>query len=236
MKKRYLSIFVLMAMIMGHALDTYSQDKDTIISIRRDIPDFYRLMVNAKVTVFLSTDAAPSLRITGPKDLLDRISTDVQEGWLVISHEGNFRQGDSVSIRVGVPRLLNIKLSGECRLQSEDSLHFEGLMMDVSGTSVAVMKFSAIQLNISCSGNSAVYLSGRADGSVIRMEEEAFLSGKDFEINRIEARLAGDSKAYVAAGEELSALLEGNVSLRYSGSPDLKITGPSAGNAQPLGE
>lgn len=225
-------IFILLLVLSYSILP--AQQKDTVVTMRRDIADFHHLTINGTVTVELSTGQAPSLRITGPKKSLEHIESIISDGGLYISQKQTISPEDSIIIRLSAARLIKIKMAGDARLVSSESLSFNGIMIDVGGNGRMDLELEAIQLNLTCSDHANVILRGSVDNLMLRMDDSSELDAEDLKAMAVGAFLNHDANAAVHGAKVLKADMQGNSKLKYSGEPELEISGPAASGVQVL--
>ena len=140
-----------------------------------------------------------SVAVRGDDNLLDRITTNVDNGTLVIGSKGSFTTKSPMSIDVSVPSLETLTLSG-------------------SGV-IAARGVQARRLTVTLPGNGVI----RVSGTVTQLDVALGGSG-DVQLGQLVARTAnavvtGAGRILVTATDSLAAAVPGVGAIVYGGDP-----------------
>jgi len=178
----------------------------------REVAAFQSVDLAGSNNVVIRVGEKQSVVVKADDNLLDRVTTEVQSGKLVIANApGSFTTNSPMSVEVGVPSLDTLTLSG-------------------SGNIVVTgVEAKSFDVNLPGSGT----LTG--DGSATRLEVTVDGSGM-VQLTRlvatnVQAAVSGSGSIFVTATESLDASVSGSGAILYAGSPPnvtSNITGSGA--------
>jgi hypothetical protein len=183
-------------------------------TVVRHVPPFRRVELAGSSNVMVTAGQARSVAVTADDNLLRRVTTRVRGGILVIDTVGSYSTRVPMIVRVSVPSLRSLSLSG-------------------SGT-VGATGISERQLTISLSGSGVVRAGGRVDRLAVT------LSGSgDAQLGGLRARdaravVAGSGRIVVRATRTLVASVPGSGAVFYLGHP-AKVTRTVTGSGAVVG-
>ncbi len=165
----------------------------------RDVSSFRAIDLAGSNTVTVRAGSKQSFVDSADDNLLRRVTTRVEAGTLVIGTIGSFTTRSPMSVKITVPSLATLRLSG-------------------SG-SVTASHIREASLTISLSGSGVV----RASGSATRLDVALAGSG-EAQLARLVARsaravIAGSGRILATATGTLDAAVPGSGSIAYSGNP-----------------
>ena len=182
-----------------------ADDDDTVrgsgveVTATRQLSPFAAVELAGANTVNVRVGPAQTVAVTGDDNLVDRVTTAVRAGRLVIDDRGTFDTEAPMSVTVSVPSLDALGLSGMGTVTVVGVTGSE-FTADLSGTGTLVVSGSVDRLTATQSGLGTLELAGLAARDVI-------------------ARLEGTGDVNVQALSTLDATLTGTGSIVYSGSP-----------------
>lgn len=167
-------------------------------------------------------EGEPSLVIHAPASLLDRLTSAVKNGVLVLG------------VTPGTPGFALSKVSYELTLPSLESLELTGsgdidsdvpgdtLSIDLSGSGdITIDAIDAASVTLDISGSGDVELSGRSDELSISLDGSAEVSAEELDSTRVTVELDGSGDISVAASSTLDVSISGSGAVEYKGSPDV---------------
>ncbi len=169
----------------------------------RNVSEFHKIVIGGSTEAEVRVGPKASLEITADDNLLSHIRTRVEDGALVIDHEGSFSSEHQTRAVITVPSLTAIEISGAGQINVKD-VHSKELSVELSGASRITATGTADEINLSASGAS------KADFSSLSAKK-ATVDG------------TGASKLTVNASGEISGDLSGASHLRYSGHPQVHV-------------
>jgi hypothetical protein len=178
----------------------------------REVPSFTGVELAGGNNVTVRVGGERSVVVRGDDNLLSRITTEVEDGHLVVGQTpGSFETTSPTRVEVSVPSLDDVTLSGSGIL-SVTGIEAENATVTLSGSGIVRASGTAIRLDVDVPG------AGEAD-----LRE---LVARD-----VSAVVSGSGLVLVSATESLDASVLGSGAVLYSGDPaDVKtsITGSGA--------
>ena len=210
------------------------------------------------VNVKLVQDRHPRLELTCPKNLIDKVTTEVNNDTLVIRNENNFnwiRSFDySIDLTVYYDSLRSVNFYSIAKLQSADSL--VGMRIraaDTTGTSIDSIKThhfilrilegsGDIDLTFNCNilktvfnnGTSTVTLRGRAGYTEHYMKSYGVIHAENMYSNIVKVMSHSTNDIYVWPHSVLHAYLYNIGNAYYKGHPWIESRCTSDGRVIPL--
>jgi hypothetical protein len=175
------------------------QGSGTPASQTRVLSAFHRVELAGASNVVVSAGARQSVVVSADDNLLDRVTTRVGSGTLVIGSIGSFETRVPMSVRVTVPTLDAVTLSGSGMVAAE-GIDAAALRMTLSGSGLL-----------------------RASGTVDHLDVVLGGSG-DAELGGLQARdaravVTGSGRIVVYVTGALDASVPGSGAVLYRGSP-----------------
>ena len=171
----------------------------TAVSETRVVPPFTAVEASGSGDVWVIVGGTQRVAVRSDHNLVDRVTTEVRDGTLVVGTRGSFTTVTPLSVAVTVPALDAVELSGS------------GL--------VVVESVTGERLAVRVPGNGVV----TASGTVERLEVDLGGSG-DVRLGELVARravvsLSGSGRVRVHATSSLQARLSGSGLISYGGDP-----------------
>ncbi|MFL6005732.1 MAG: head GIN domain-containing protein [Gaiellaceae bacterium] len=166
----------------------------------RELPPFDRVELAGSNEVTIRVGGEQSVVVHADDNLLDRVTTRVSNGKLVIGNEaGGFTTRNPIRVEVIVPGVEELALSGSGR-------------MDVEG-------IDADALAIALSGSGAVSARGRAQRVDVKLNGSGDVQLHDLVAQDVHATMSGTGRIAVNATDSLDATVPGTGSIVYTGNP-----------------
>jgi hypothetical protein len=195
--------------VAGVLLGRVSDDDPTVTTGRqgsgvaatqsRDVPPFTGVELSGTNVVLVRVGAPQSVVVRGDDNLVDRVTTTVRSGTLVIGSRGSFATDRPMRVEVRVPSLTAATLSGSGTVTVEgvDGEAFTALL---PGSGVISVDGNAGRLEATLSGSGDMRL-------------------QDLVARDVVARIEGSGRLWVHAVESLDAAVSGSGAIRYGGNP-----------------
>lgn len=194
---------------------TGAQGSGTRATQSRTVPAFTGVELAGSNVVAVHVGGKQTVAVSGDDNLLDRVTTQVRNGNLVIDNHGSFRTSAPMSIEVTVPTLAALTLSGSGTVVV-DGVRGSSLMVRAPGSGAITVSGAVDRLDANLSGSGDLQLRG--------------LTARD-----VEATVSGTGKLEVDATGTLEATVSGTGAIFYSGNPasvTRSVTGTGAILAQ----
>ncbi len=99
----------------------------------------------------------------------------------------------------------------------------KSLNISSSASSLLSLFSKSEKASVSLEGNSKISLSGEADKMTLKSSRNSKLDALSFQVEEIEASMAGSSDAVISVEKVLDVTLTGGSELLYNGSPEFRI-------------
>ena len=206
----------------------------------RELEEFHSVDLRSFGRVVLMGGSQQKVEVEAEEDLLPRVRTEVQGGVLVVGLRWwlgallRMPELNEVQVRVTVPMLRSVKLSGAGQVRSEGALSAEDLELQLSGAGRLALEVKARRVETRLSGAGAVELSGTAAEMEIRLSGAGAVRADRLETRRVRIRASGAGECRVQAAETLEAEVSGAGSVRYRGNPRIESRITGVGRLAPL--
>ena len=211
------------------------QGSGNIESQTREVQDFLAVSINYPAEVVIQQGNVESVKLETDDNLLPQISTDVDDGVLIIENEENrwsqrVNPTERVKITITVKDLHEIDFSSAGNVQvnglktDELSLHLNG----VGEMTLNDLDVRKLESRLSGAGN--IEANGLADELDIRISGVGGFDAPELESLVGVVRISGAGSATVFVKDDLTARVSGAGSINYYGSPTVHEDVSGAGS------
>ena len=206
----------------------------------RELPTLHSVDLRGVGRVVLTVGPQQKVEVEGHEAVLPHVRTDVRDGVLVVGlrwwlgsvlHVGELGK---VLVRVTVPQLRGIRLSGAGEMGSEGTLKVEDLDLRLSGAGRVALDLQAHRVEARLSGAGAVDLTGTAEALEIRLSGAGTVRAERLQARRVRIKSSGAGDCRVNASEDLEAEVSGAGRIRYVGRPRVESRVSGAGKVVAL--
>jgi hypothetical protein len=190
-----------------------SRGSGVSVTEARDVAPFSRVDLAGANTVAIRVDAPRSVAVTGDDNLVDRVTTTVRAGRLVIDDTGSFSTRAPMHVAVSVPSLDAVAISG-------------------SGT-VTVEGMAGAEFRAELTGEGTLVASGTTERLTATLAGAGTLDLHDLAATDATARLEGAGTIRVRATSTLDATLTGVGTILHSGDPAVVVHDTGTGSVVP---
>lgn len=163
----------------------------------RDVAEFTRIKVTGSADVDVTFGDEPSLEVEVDDNLVESITTEVDDGELTIGSEGSYSTSLGVKVRITMLALESVSVSGSGSVNVDD------------------LKGDSFEVSVSGSGDVKV------DGKVTRVTANVAGSGDvdltELQAVEVDASIAGSGDIDVTASEKVTASIAGSGDISYDG-------------------
>jgi Putative auto-transporter adhesin, head GIN domain len=178
----------------------------------RDTAGFHSVELAGTNNVVVRVGEEQSVVVKADDNLLDRVTTEVQSGKLVIANTpGSFTTRSPMSVELEVPTLDALTLTGSGNI-IVTGIDAERLEVTLPGSGTLTGSGSATLLDVKVDGSGTVQFTGLA-------------------ANDVRAAVSGSGSIFVTATESLDASVSGSGAILYTGNPERvtrSVTGSGA--------
>lgn len=194
------------------------RDAGTTTTQTREVGDATGVDLATAGRLAVRTGEPASLTLTGGKDLLAHVTSEVVDGVLVIAVDGSgmWRDADLVAELV-LPQVKLVRLSGSGAVTltgvSRGPL---ALTMDGSG-SVEASKVTLDELTVALGGSGTIRASGTCDTQDVSLDGSGTYDAVDLTCTDATVSIGGSGRAEVTVTGTLDASIDGSGEITYDG-------------------
>jgi hypothetical protein len=143
----------------------------------------------------------------------------------------NYRKRDNINIKITMPALTGLDLSGGSRGKIEMDVQSKDFDCDLSGGAILKGSLKCADLVCDLSGGSQITLKGNSRNAEIDGSGGAIFHLKDFSVSDAKISLSGGSQVSIDMNGRLDASQSGGSQITYYGKADLGNTSFSGGSS-----
>lgn len=185
----------------------------------RSVGDFTGIKAGDSFKIALTQGDANSVKVDAPENILSQIKTEVKDGILVISSEGNIKTDKDITVSIGIKTLNSLDISGAADLRSDNQLSCDKLTVESSGAGEIHLDVKATEIKASISGAGDVSLSGTVQNLEAGVSGAGDLKASNLEAEKAKVKVSGAGDAKIYAKQSLDAEVSGAGDIIYKGTP-----------------
>jgi hypothetical protein len=224
--------------------DSTSKADTPFVTVDRHVSDFNSLHISGPFDVHIAQGTTESVTLDAPKELLDRIVTEVNSGELRISNKHDnwgwsekswwsdkswWRHHKKIVVHITVKNLNSIKLSGSGSALFEEGISASSLKLMVRGSGNMQGKVDVKQLESHISGSGGIKLSGTAESSSISVTGSGNFTAPELITSNSAVHLSGSGGAKINANDKVDAAISGSGGVSYTGTAKM-VTSKKSGS------
>ena len=199
----------------------------------RTVGDFTGIKAGDAFNITITQSDANEVKVKAPESVQAQIKTEVKEGILIISTEGNIKGDDDITISISVKSLASIDVSGASDVKSENQLTCDKINIVTNGAGDIHLDLKANDIKTDVSGAGDVTLKGTTQTLDATISGAGDLKASNLEATKITAKVSGAGDAKVNAIQSLTADVSGAGSVIYKGNPiDRNVNISGAGSVR----
>lgn len=199
----------------------------------RPVGDFTGIKAGDAFDINITQSEANSVKVEAPESVQAQIKTEVKDGILIISTEGNIKGDDDITIAISVKSLASIEVSGASDVKSENQLICDKINIITNGAGDIHLNLKANEIKTDISGAGDVTLKGNTQTLDATVSGAGNLKASNLEATKITAKVSGAGDAKVNAIQSLTADVSGAGSVIYKGNPiDRNVNISGAGSVR----
>ncbi|MGY1605296.1 GIN domain-containing protein [Geodermatophilus sp. SYSU D00815] len=171
----------------------------------------------------------PALAGTAGSVIIDRLTSDVDDGILVLGLAGPGASLGDVRYTLTLPRVDSLVVKGSGDVVAE-SVPSDSLSIAVDGSGqVEVSGVAVDRLDVALTGSGTVEAEGSAGTQEVLVQGSGDYAAVSLDSRRATVTVSGSGNAEVRVTETLAAVVEGSGDIRHSGGADVTSTVEDSG-------
>jgi hypothetical protein len=176
----------------------------------RDVAAFNSVELAGSNDVLIRVGENQSVVVRADDNLLDRVTTEVQSGKLVIANTpGSFTTNTPMSVVVNVPTLSALTLTGSGNIVA-NGIHTDSFLVTLPGSGTLTGSGTAKRFDVTVGGSGTVHFTRLV-------------------ANDVRAIVSGSGSIFITATKSLDASVSGSGAILYTGNPQ-DVTKSVTGN------
>ena len=171
-----------------------------LISEPRSLPAFTGIQVTGIAKVVLKQDTVQSLRIEADDNIMDHITTAVNNGLLVVGLRQGSYNNVTINVFASMKTIDRLECVGTADIATSGPIQTNGITCRVTGTGSIALSGTATNQTIEVTGTGDVHNFGLVS-------------------NRCAATITGVGNLEVNVTQQLDAVISGSGSIVYAGNP-----------------
>ena len=199
----------------------------------RTVGDFTGIKAGDAFNVIISQSDVNSVKVDAPDNVQALVKTEIKDGILSISADGNIKTDKAVTINIGVKSITSLDISGSADVKSENQLSCDKLSVVSNGAGDIHLDLKANEIKTEISGAGDITLRGSTQMLDATVSGAGDLKASNLVATKIKAKVSGAGDAKVNAIQSLDADVSGAGSIIYKGNPsDRNVNISGAGSVR----
>jgi preprotein translocase subunit SecD len=189
---------VLIALVSGCSRDGGPAHLET-----RDVTEFHGIDIEGGSSLEISVGSPQRVQVEAPQRVLDQIRTEVRDGILIVRSRGRHwvvgGAGSRITIRIAVPKLESLRLTG--------------------GHRASIDGFAGGESRIDVEGAVKLHASGQLDQLTVRLAGAGTADLSELTATTAQVTVDGVGRVIVHSTDTLDATMNGLGAIHYIGTP-----------------
>jgi len=185
----------------------------------RVIGDFTGVKAGDAFNIEITQGETNSVNVDAPENVQAQIKTELKEGILVISSEGNIKSDKPIIIAIGIKSLNSLDISGSADVNSKNQLTISNLMIESSGAGDVHLDVKGGDIKTKISGAGDVTLKGNIQNLDATISGAGSLKATALETDKAKVKVSGAGNAKVNVKQSIDADVSGAGDIIYKGNP-----------------
>ena len=208
--------------------------KGEVINETRSTGTYNAISLAMTATVYFTSGADYSLKISGQENILREVITEVDGTSLVIRVKNGviLKNYDPIRVYITAPEVTGLNISGSGEIFTENGWKVANLAMDISGSgtiNLASVEAGHISANISGSG-SVKAVSGTATREDLKISGSGTIDLRSINASEVYTTTSGSGDTYVTATNLLDVVISGSGNIWYYGTTAINTHISGSGN------
>lgn len=240
MKYKALSALIVLcsiAIIYGCSRNKEIIGSGKVVSETRNVQEFDQIVLNGEGNLLLSPEDKPGLRIEGEDNIINLITSQVEDGILKLKYQKdgaarNIKATKPINIYVQVTSLKEIHLSGSGNISNTKPLNIQTLKLSISGSGKTDMNLTGKKLISLLSGSGKFIMKGNVEDQEISISGSGLYQAEGLVSKTAHINITGAAQVFVNVKDDLDVRISGLGTVIYQGSPQIHQSISGTGKIQ----
>lgn len=183
---------------------------NNIVTEERVLENFNEVDVSSDIEVIIKQGAEQSLKVTTSDNIINNVTTRVDNGKLTARLSGNIRRLGELKLEITIPTISRLILSA-----------------DSFGSCTGFENLDTFRLNVS--SDAFIMLSGSANSMNIDASSDGKIEAFDFTTNTCNVNCSSDASVSITCLQELTGAVSSDAVVFYKGNPTVNVSISSDG-------
>ncbi|MCP4296794.1 MAG: DUF2807 domain-containing protein [Proteobacteria bacterium] len=193
------------------------------VTQNRIVSGFNSIELDSEVgEIYISQGEQEGLSIEGDENILQAITSNVNDGTLKIESVSCLRPSNKLIYHLTVKDLKKLEISGGVNLFGKTPLKIDNLELEISGSVDGELELSGGMLVVDSSGSTDLGLKGQLEKIIIEISGSGDIDGIRLDSETATIDVRGSSSIKLAVSETLSVSVSGSSDVKIKGAPKMK--------------
>lgn len=185
----------------------------------REVSGFDQIVLEGSGTVTVEVTGTESLTIEAEDNLMSRLTSDVEDGKLVLGARGPIRTTREIVYTITAATLEGIAIAGSGAVEVGD-VTADTFTVEISGSgTIDIPSVEAGTFDATVSGSGNIEAAGATDHLEVEIPGSGTFSGEALEAGDGTVTISGSGNAVVNVSDTLEATVSGSGNIDYLGEP-----------------
>jgi len=234
-------LIIVVGIIFGNVQGGQIKLSGEIVKVDREVENFDKIKLEGAGNLFIEQTDEESLIVEADKNLLERISTEVEDDTLVIKYDYKWYEwifnpiSKEANYYITLDDITELSISGSSDIKSE-FLESEIFELNIAGSGDVEMNIKVDEINSKVSGSGRFVLTGTADKQSINIMGSGKYYATELESKEAIVKISGSGKVKINAEDQLDVSVSGSGNVFYLGDPKINQSISGSGNVSRIEE
>lgn len=185
----------------------------------RSVGDFTGIKAGDAFNIVITQSETNSLKVDAEESVQAQIKSEVKDGILHISTDGNIKTDKPMVLNIGIKTLNSLDISGSAEVKSDNQLNTDKLLVESSGAGDVNLDVKATEIKTKISGAGDVSLKGSVQMLEASISGAGELKSSSLETDKAKVKVSGAGSAKVNVKQSIDADVSGAGDIIYKGNP-----------------
>ena len=202
-------------------IDQINGNGEIVSDNRSTNAEFTEITAQEGLMVYVTQADEYAIKVEADENIIDLIRTDIKDGRLKIHTNKNIGRATK-NVYVSLPTITALKGSSGARLDSENEINSNELIVDAGSGANMELSLIVNQLEVDVSSGGNLNLRGTAEKTDIDVSSGGNINAKKLETNYCDADASSGGNLSIQVSKNLNANASSGGNISYSGDANVK--------------